>query len=117
MQAFGIEIRKSNSLGNLYQDVDRTLANSGILPGQAISKNVQVQAVAHALQKMIRVENYFSVCTIDSCIDVAQIHVPKERYSVYRTAHCINWNDMTPDYRQILIAMVLDDFRSILCTQ
>ena len=117
MQALGIEIRKSSSLGNLYQEVDKTLAYAGISPRKAVSRNVQVLTVAHALQKMIRVENWFDLCKINSCIEVAQIHIAKERYAIYKAAHCIHWNEMTSEYRQILIAMVLDDFRSILYPQ
>jgi hypothetical protein len=30
-------------------------------------------------------------------------------------AHCIEWSEMLPDYRQMLVAMVLDDFRTVLC--
>jgi hypothetical protein len=44
---------------------------------------------------------------------VANIHLCSERRNVYRLAHCINWGDMTKDYKECLIAMVMDDFREL----
>ena len=114
MKRFGIEIRKANTIGNIYKDVDRVLAN---IPIGSVNKEIQIQAVAHALQKMIKVQNYFDVCTIDSCIKIGQIHISSERRDIYHSQHCINWNEMTDEFRTTLIAMVLDDFRNILNPQ
>ena len=113
MKAFGLEIRKSNSLGGLYRDVDATLAKHNI-PSGSVNAELQVQTVAHSLQKMLKTDRYFSVCTIRDCVNVCQIIVPKERMDIYQAAHCINWNEMMPDYREMLIAMILDDFRTVL---
>lgn len=33
---------------------------------------------------------------------------------VYQTQHCIDWSEMTNEFRQMLVAMVLDDFRCVL---
>lgn len=74
-------------------------------------------AVAHSLQNMFRADEYFSICTINDLIEVSQIVIPKERYDIYRSQHCIYWRDMTPEFRQTLIAMILNDFRSILNTE
>jgi hypothetical protein len=79
-----------------------------------VSVELQRQAIAHALQKMMKADSWFNVCTIDRCIDICQVVIPKERMNIYNAAHCIHWNEMDSDYRQLLMAMVLDDFRSIL---
>lgn len=113
MQAFGIEIRKSGLVSNLYRDVDLVLSKAGIEHG-GVSRELQMQTVAHALQEMLKPEKHFSICTIDNCISVTGIHIQGERYKVYSACHCISWRDMLPDFRQTLIAMILDDFRSIL---
>lgn len=113
MKAFGLELRKADSIGNLYRDVDSTLSRYSIPPG-GVTQEIQVQAVAHALQKMIAHDNYFSVCTVDNCRKVCQIHIPIERQHIYSAAHCMDWGQMTADYKQMLLAMLLDDFRSIL---
>lgn len=117
MKAFGIEIRKANSIGGLYDDVDRILASSGLCKSEPISKDIQRSTVAHALQKMMQADSHFSVCTIDRCRDVCQVVIPIERYRIYSAVHCINWNQMEPNYQTQIIAMILDDFREILNPQ
>jgi hypothetical protein len=114
MKAFGLEIRKSNTIVGLYQDVDRVLATAGLVKGETVSKQMQRDTVAHALQKMMQADGYFSVCTVERCRDVCQIVIPIERYRIYSAVHCVNWNQMEPNYRTTIIAMLLDDFREIL---
>jgi hypothetical protein len=97
---------------SLYKEVDLVLKKFEI--GVSVSQSVQTQTVAHALQKMFCSETHFDVCTIRSCAELCQIVIPKERMAVYSSIHCMRWSEMLPDYRQMIIAMVLDDFRSIL---
>ena len=107
MQVLGLEIRKMKSLPDLYKNVDIVLKDFNI---NAVKKG----AVAHSLQKMLQAKKHFSICTIDQCIAVSQISIPKERYDIYRSQHCVNWNEMLPEFRQVLIAMILEDFKPIL---
>ena len=113
MKKFGIEIRKADDISNIYNDVDQVLSKFNIHQNES-SDIVKIQTIAHSLQKMLNVEGYFSVCVIDSCMSVGQISISKDRYDIYRAAHCLHWSDMLPDYRQMLVAMVLDDFRPVL---
>jgi hypothetical protein len=114
MQKLGIEIRKIGSIENLYNDVDVILKSHNV-PNGSISADMQVATVAHALQSMMQVERHFSICTIRDCAELCQVCVPEERMKVYRSIHCMKWAEMLPDYRQSIIAMVLDDFRIVLC--
>ena len=109
----GLEIRKKNTIGNLYADVDKTLLANGLKNGE-VSVELQSQAVAHSLQKMLKPSSHFSICTIRECIEVSKIVIPQERMDVYHSIHCVHWSEMLQDFRQMIIAMVLDDFRSIL---
>lgn len=114
MQKFGIEIRKVGDTKNLYKDVDMILSKNGI-EQNTVSDAMIAQTTAHALQKMLKADSHFSVCTIRDCAKLCSICIPQERQNVYSAAHCISWSDMLPDYRQLLVAMVLDDFRVVLC--
>ena len=111
LQTFGIEIRKIGDVNSLYKEVDSVLRANEI--GKEISPIVAMQTVAHALHKMLKVESFFSICIIENCAKVCQICIPKERMQVYSAIHCVNWNEMLPDYRQLVIAMILDDFRCV----
>ncbi len=113
MQKFGIEIRKVGSTAGLYNEVDNILGKAGITRG-SIGNLIKIKAVAHALQEMLKTENHFSICTIDRCIEITQICIPKERYQIYHSIHCMNWNEMLQDFRQMIVAMILDDFRTVL---
>jgi hypothetical protein len=114
IQRLGLEIRKIGNVQNLYNDVDLILDNYNVPPG-CINKNVQVATVAHALQKMLKTERYFDVCTVRRCSELCQVCIARERMQVYESIHCLHWDEMLPDYRQMIVAMVLDDFRDVLC--
>lgn len=107
MSMFGLELRKVGNIKNLYRDVDIVLGNTN-------RANLQRQTVAHAIQKMMKSDKWFDVTCIKGCAKVCEICIPEERMDIYSAIHCIHWNEMLPDYRQQIIAMVLDDFRSIL---
>lgn len=109
----GLEIRKKNTIGNLYADVDKTLLANGLKNGE-VSVGLQSQAVAHSLQKMMKPNSHFSICTIRECMEVSKIVIPQERIDVYHSIHCVHWSEMLPEFRQMIIAMILDDFRAIL---
>jgi len=113
MQKFGIEIRKIGDVKALFADVDLVLKKFNMNP-QSVSDEAKASTVAHALQKMLKVESHFSVCTITNCANICQVCISKERLDLYHAAHCISWNEMLPDYRQCLVAMILDDFRTVL---
>lgn len=113
LQKFGIEIRKAGTVSGLYKDVDRVLGNYGLKSGD-VNCDVQKQTTAHALQKMLGTKSYLCVSTIDQCADLCQIVISAERRKVYRAVHCVYWSEMLPEYRTMVVAMILDDFRSIL---
>jgi hypothetical protein len=110
MQIFGIEVRKADSVNSLFRSVDFILAKKGIA-GSQVDESTKSLTVAHALQNMFKVDGYFDICTVRNCADVFQISIPRERMDVYRAIHCIKWNQMEPEYRETITAMVLDDFR------
>lgn len=114
MKAFGIELRRIGNVRSLYDDVDRVLKNSGVTVHDGVGGLMQQQTVAHALQKMMRTDNHFSVCCVNECAKLCGIRIPAERMAVYSSIHCMNWNEMLPEYRTTICAMVLDDFREVL---
>jgi len=116
IQKLGLEIRKLGSLHNLYKDVDMVLSNYKV-PANGINRTIQAAATAHSLQKMLKTESHFSVCCITDCAKLCQICIDSERMIVYNSIHCVHWNEMLPDFRQMIVAMVLDDFRGILNPQ
>ena len=113
IKSVNIEIRKIGNTKSLYEEVDRILGKNDI-NYQQVSDTDKYLTIAHAIQKMLNVESYFDVTTIRNCSQVANIIIQEERMHVYRTIHCIYWSQMTPEFRTRVIAMVLDDFRTVL---
>lgn len=112
---FGIELRRKGNVTNLYADIGLVLEKAGVR-GNNVSSEVQSASVAHSLQRMLN-SNYFDVCTIRNCAELTGLIIPKERFNVYQTQHCVYYNEMLPEYKQILLAMVLDDFKDVLNPQ
>lgn len=112
---FGLEVRRTGNISseNLYKDVD-TVLNKYNIPSKGVTKDLQIQAIAHSLQEMLQPNKHFSICTIDKCIKICKVHISAERYNIYSSMHCVNWRDMTEDFRMSLTAMILDDFREVL---
>lgn len=110
VQKFGIELRKIGTVHAIYDDVD------SILDGMSL-KEVQTDTIAHAMHKMLKVKEWLDVTTITECRDIAQVHIPKEHMQIYRAVHCMHWNEMTTEYRQTIVAMILNDFRTVLNPQ
>ena len=114
LRKMGIELRTIGDTKNLYKDVDLVLASHGMSAKGEVSIDAQIQTAAHALNTMFNSKGHFSVCTVNRCAEVCQIVIPVERQRVYDAIHCVHWNEMTEEYRKMIVAMVLDDFRDVL---
>lgn len=113
MKALGLEIRKRDTVQGVFEDVQRVLERYGI-PEEGISRAVQVKTTAHALNRMLQPGRWMDVTTIDRAAEVCGFAIPAERRRVYGAIHCVHWNEMESEYRTMIIAMVLDDFKLIL---
>jgi len=113
MESFGLELRTRGTVKSLFNDIDAVLGKNGINTGE-VNQSSQIAAVAHSLQKMLQVDEWFDIITVKDCASLCQICISIERMRLYRTQHCIRWSEMTIDWRQALVAMVLDDFRAVL---
>lgn len=105
IEKIGLELRKFGTMDSLYKEVDSVLSQ----PGNAVSG-----AVAHGLQKMFKVDRHLSVCFIENAAKMCNICIARERMQIYNCLHCMDWNEMLPEYRRTVMCMILDDFRSIL---
>lgn len=113
IQIFGIELRKANNMKAIYEDVDRILQKDDV-NSMIVGNDVKFMTIAHGLQKMLQADRCLDVCLIKEAVNIANIVIPKERMQIYQATHCMHWNEMLPEFRTKLIAMVLDDFRHIL---
>lgn len=110
---FAMDIRNPNAIVDLYEKVDKALAAFGVSSG-GISDEAQAQTVAHSLHRLINENEYFADEVVYKCAKMANIVISQERENIYKSVRYIYWNQMDPKYRQLLVGMILDDFRSIL---
>jgi hypothetical protein len=115
MNIMGIHITtKSRAVNDLLHQVDHTLNKNGLTPGnQHVPRTVQQMTAVNALNQMLK-GKHFDVCCVRNLCDVCQGTIGRQRMAVYSSVHCVPWADMEADFRQVLVAMVLDDFRDIL---
>lgn len=111
-----LEILKPQMRSQLYQQVDSILSTFTMEP-KGMSYQAQSAAVAHCLQKMFQVKGHFSVCIVEACANMCQVMISKDRKDLYNSIHCLHWHEMTEDFRNLVTAMVLDDFREVLNVQ
>jgi hypothetical protein len=104
---FGIELRKKGNVTELYKDVDKVLSNME-------PYEMETQTVIHALNKMLKPDRHFNVCCVKECANMVGIVISKEHWNLYNAVHCMDWSEMTEDYRQKLVAILLDDFRRVI---
>ena len=109
---FGLELRRKGNIGNLVRDAQSCLAAHGLSIHQ-ITPDMHRLAVAHSLQSMFA-KSYFDVCTIRDCATMVKLVVPKETEDFLRAAHCVQWGDMEPEFRQAVTAMVMVLFKDVL---
>jgi len=101
----GLQVRKVGSLADLYQEVDRALSNA---------KNMKEQALVLGLKKLFNPTKHFDICFIKNSAEAFNIHIPSDRLYIYSSLHCMDWSDMDEGFRANIMAMVMDDFRSVL---
>ena len=105
MSAFGFEIRRVGDVQSLYKEIDLVLSKD---------INISKMTVAHMITKMFKPDKYLDLCNIKAAAQLCGIVIPEERLLIYHTMHCTNWNEMLPEYRHALMAMIMDDFRPVL---
>lgn len=110
---FAVEIRNPDAIRDLYIEVDKILGIFKV-PESGISEESQAHTVAHVLHSMINIEDSFRHYTITQCAKMANITLHQERIDTYRSVDFMKWSNMEANYRKLIVAMILDDFRSVL---
>ena|ERR1700749_2454565 len=110
---FAVEIRKTEAVEDLFKQVDLVLKNHNILP-ESTSESAENLTVAHVLHRMIHDGDHFFIQTIQRCATICHITISADRILIYKSIDCMQWGAMTPEYRKVIVAMVLDDFREVL---
>ena len=64
------------------------------------------QAIILSLRDMFK-GRHFSICTIDKCIKILGIIPPQSDMDTLSALHCINWSEMTPEFREQVMERVL----------
>jgi hypothetical protein len=112
MEIMGLQIHKKDNFKALYEGVDLVLKKSDTVSG-GVGKGFVQQSVAHALQSMFKNSSSFNICAVREASEASNIPISSQRMNLYRLAHCMKWGDMTADYKETLIAMIMDDFREL----
>ena len=68
-------------------------------------------AAEAALKKMVQ-DRCFSICTLDTIIQMMDIKADREAYQILRTLHCVDYSQMSPELLQELPELIATVLRS-----
>lgn len=67
------------------------------------------QSITMALKKMFQ-GSYFDICVVDKCLKIASAIPPSADYNALAALHCVQWADMSQDFRQQVFVKTLEMF-------
>lgn len=62
----------------------------------------QKEVVITAMRKMFR-GTHFSICDLDKCLQITRTIPNKMEYDSLSALHCVNWSEMSPQLRQMVL--------------
>jgi len=75
-----------------------------------IPENIKGQATLSWLKENFG-NNFFSVCSVDNIARMNEIVISSEKRDFMTTLHCVKYDNMTPETKEYLFAMLVDLFR------
>ena len=107
-----LNFTKDEEVKFLYDHVDDLLVKFMISKNN-VTPQIKIDGVLNALRNLCK-RGFFDIGVVKDCAELLKINIPETRLLLYRTQHCIHWKDMEPQFKDALIAMILDDFRDAL---
>ncbi|EYS89550.1 hypothetical protein CF68_33295 [Cupriavidus sp. SK-4] len=74
--------------------------------------DLEQKAIEAALRKMFA-QGHFSICTIDTCLQLLGIAQGGKAYQLLRTLHCVNFADMDRDLAQAVPGLITEVFQGV----
>jgi len=71
----------------------------------------QQQAATVAVKKMFQ-GSYFSICDLDALITLIGCILPTKDYQALKCLHCVQWSDMPPELRNVVMERVVGILQS-----
>jgi hypothetical protein len=68
-----------------------------------------LEALKIAIKKLFT-DSHFSICTIDKLLEMRLIIPNKENYKIMSSVHCVDYKEMSPEFRQWLFNSVVEMF-------
>lgn len=72
--------------------------------------NPKEETVKVALKKLFKEDGHFSICAIDNLLKVTGTIPDPETYKMLNAVHCVNYRDMSGEYRGWLFKTVMTMF-------
>lgn len=101
-------IISNTDVGALLKAADAVLKRTG---KEIVPENVRGQAVLSVLKNLTQRKDYFDVCAVNNLAKMNEITISQEHQELFSSLHCIHWNEMHPDTREYLMAILVDYFK------
>lgn len=73
--------------------------------------NIKGQATISVLSK-IQSKSYFDVCSVDKLAELHNVVIPSDIQRFMSALHCVDWNTMTSETRDYLMAVLVKTFEA-----
>lgn len=103
----------NSDVGALLKASDAVLAryNGNV---ETIPENVKGQAVLSVLKNMTQNKQHFDICAVRQLATMNEVVISPEHMELFSSLHCVNWNEMHPDTREYLGAILVHYFKGNL---
>ena len=99
----------NSDVGALIKASESVLVRYG---KEIIPENVKGQAVLSVLKNLTQRKDYFDVCLVDRLAKMNEVTISQEHQELFNSLHCIHWNEMHPDTKEYLMAILIDYFKT-----
>jgi hypothetical protein len=104
-----ITVHKTGADG-MIKMADKILANYELANSLGcVPLNIKGQATISVLSSL-KHKKHFSVCDVDNLAELHDIVIPREIQKFFDSMHCVDWNEMTQETRDYLMAMLVKIF-------
>ncbi len=74
-----------------------------------VPERIKGQVVLSVLKNMTS-SSHFSICSVTEMAELNEVTISPEHKALFRSLHCVSWNQMHPDTKEYLLALLIDYF-------
>jgi hypothetical protein len=100
-------ILRDSNVNELLVRVDSVLEKYG---RNDVPEKIKGQATMSCMKNLLE-NGHFSVCKVNDMAKMNDVLFSSEHKALFQSLHCVDWNDIYPETREYVAALLFDYFR------